>query len=143
MSNGFLLDTMTVSEGSKPQPDTSVAAWLEAQSIDVCYISVLTLGEIRFGIERLPNASARRGVISQWVHDTLLPTFGNRILAFDAEAALVWGSIVAASLGRGLTIPTVDAQIAATARVHDLTLVTRNTRHFAATGVRIIDPWSD
>jgi len=137
----FLLDTMVVSEATKARPDPVAAAWLESQRIDACYLSVLTLGELQFGIARLPAASAQRAELTRWLHDTLLPTFRDRILPFDREAALEWGASAARAAVRGKRLQTVDAQIAATAKTRELTLATRNERDFAGVDIDIVNPW--
>jgi toxin FitB len=137
----FLLDTMVVSESIKVRPDPAAAAWLQSHSIDACYLSVLTLGELQFGIARLPVASARRAELARWLEDTLLPTFRDRILPFDRDAALEWGVSAALAAARGKTLQTADAQIAATAKTRDLTLVTRNVRDFDGIDIEMINPW--
>jgi toxin FitB len=139
--NGFLLDTMVVSEGTKRRPNSKVASWLGKHSADSCYLSVLTIGEIQHGIARLPAASPRRTELTRWLHHTLLPEFRSRIVPFDLDVALAWGEVVAAASARGMPLPTIDAQIGATSKAHNLTLVTRNTRHYAEIGIDLVDPW--
>ncbi len=139
--SGFLLDTMVVSEGTKSRPNRKVAAWLGDQPSDSCYLSAFTIGEIQYGIARLTVDSSRRAELTRWLREVLLVEFRDRIVPFDLDASLVWGEIVAEAGSRGATLPTIDAQIAACARAHGLTLVTRNARHFAGTGIEVIDPW--
>jgi toxin FitB len=138
--NGFLLDTMVVSEGTKRHPDAKVAQWLQEHPVDVCYLSVLTIGEIQFGIARLPP-SPRRSELADWLNHQLFSEFRSRIIPFDLTVALAWGEIVAVSERRRIALPTVDAQIGATSKAHELTLVTRNTHHFTDMGVDLVDPW--
>lgn len=139
--NGFLLDTMVVSEVRKPRPNRTVASWLEAHPSDLCYLSAFTIGELQHGIARLPADSSRRAELTRWLHHELIPEFHNRIVGFDLDVALAWGEIVAATLARGVSLPTIDGQIGASAKARGLTLVTRNTRHFGDLGIDLVDPW--
>ncbi len=137
----LLLDTNVISEATKVRPNPAVVAWLASQRLDDCFLSALTLGEIQFGVSRLAT-SARRSELTRWLHAELIPTFHDRILAFDRDAAIAWGDLVAHAFAQGKTLPIVDSQIAATAKAHGLTLVTRNARHFAEIGIEVIDPWA-
>lgn len=137
----FLLDTNVISELVKPEPTRRVAAWLEDQDPRDLFISSMTLGEIVRGVERLP-VGRRRKALERWVEEDLTDEFEGRILAFDLEAALHWGRIMGAADRRGRPRSAADALIASVARRHDLTLVTRNTRDFAGTGVKTLNPWS-
>ena len=102
----------------------------------------MTLGELRHGIALLPSGSDRRESLTQWLDDDLLVRFRGRILPFDLAAALAWGDLFGEARAKGVTLPIIDSQIAAIAKVNDLTLVTRNTRHFEQCGISVIDPWS-
>ena len=133
---------MVVSEAMKPRPDQRAATWLESQAPANCYVSALTIGEISFGIARLPTPGTQRDDLHRWLHAVLIPGFADRIINFDIDAAVAWGELLAASRERGTTLPIIDAQIAAIAKTRKLTLVTRNTRHFAELGIDIIDPWA-
>lgn len=137
---GLLLDTNVVSEATKVRPDPAAAAWLSSQRLDECFVSALTLGEIQFGVSRLAT-SARRRELTRWLHAELIPTFHDRILPFDRDAAIAWGDLAARALTQGKTLPIVDSQIAATAKAHGLTLVTRNVRHFSELGIDLLNPW--
>ena len=136
MASGYLLDTNIISETRKARADGGVMAFLSAADATALFLSVLTLGELRKGVAAKrrtdPVAAGRLGV---WV-DGIETTFVDRILSIDAPVARLWGE---QSADRGL--PVIDALIAATALVHGLSLVTRNTRDFEATGVRLVDPW--
>lgn len=105
------------------------------------YLSVLTLGEITKGIEKLPESKKRRE-LSRWLNDELTERFKGKILTVNTEVAQTWGSVLAQSEKNGRPVPAIDALIAATAIVNDLFVVTRNTSDMTATGVPIIDPWS-
>ncbi|GIJ29427.1 twitching motility protein PilT [Micromonospora qiuiae] len=134
---GYLLDTNVVSELRKARPDPAVLAWHEAHRHAPAYLSTLTVGEIRAGIERLrPKAADRAVALEQWL-DTLVTGYGDRILPVSVEVAQQWGR---------LNVPThrppaVDGLLAATAIVHRLTLATRNVADVAATGVALANPF--
>ncbi len=132
---------MVVSEGQKAQPNAAVLKWIESVDLEQTYLSATTIGEIRYGIARLPQ-SARRSALDGWLTTMLVAGFHERIIDFDTRAALAWGDILASAVRRGATMQKVDAQIAAIAKVHSLTLVTRNARHFAGCGIEVLDPWS-
>lgn len=131
----YLLDTNVISEIRRGR-DANVTAWA-AEVVDAeLHVSVLTLGEIRKGIERLrPRDPGQAGVFAAWL-DALHSRFAERILPVDARVAERWGQLNASA-----ERPTVDSLIAATALVHHLTVATRNTADFEGTGVRLINPW--
>lgn len=137
----FLLDTNVVSEWTKPRPDGGVVAWLAEADEDRVFISVITLAELRYGIERMP-VGARRNRLETWVSKQLPARFEARVLLIDAETADVWGHIMARGRTGGRPVGTMDAFIAATAERHHLTLVTRNVSDFEALGIRLVNPWS-
>jgi toxin FitB len=137
--NGFLIDTNVVSELIKPRPSSRVADWIDAQEEQLFHLSVLTLGEIRRGIVQLAPGG-RRTALAAWLSGDLLTRFAGRILQIDQEVADRWGHLAGA---KGATIPVIDGLLAATALQHNLTLVTRNTRDMARTGVGLFNPWSD
>lgn len=137
----FLLDTNVVSEPASRFPDARVLEWLSAQDSEAMYVSAVTLAEIEEGIARLPQ-SRRRTQLENW-RDELIDAVGARLLAVDARVGMAWG-VVRARLGRhNHTIAPLDGFIAATAEVHDMTVVTRNVRHFRAWGGRVLNPWQD
>ena len=136
----FLLDTNVVSEWVKPHPDRGVMTWLAEADEDRVFISVVTLAELRHGIERLP-AGARRNRLDTWLTGQVPARFETRVLPVDAEVANAWGRIMARGQAAGRPVGTMDAFIAATAEQHDLTLVTRNVTDFDALGIQLIDPW--
>lgn len=137
----YLLDTNVVSEWVKPRPDAGVVEWLGEVDEDRAYISVVTLAELRRGVERLPKGRRRRRLDS-WIDDELLLRFDGRILPIDSPVADAWGRLVVRREASGRPIGSMDAFIAATSLVHDLILVTRNTADFAATLPRMINPWT-
>jgi toxin FitB len=132
----FLLDTNAISEIRRGR-DPNVRAWAGEITDADLYLSVLTLGEIRKGIERLRQRDrAQADAFGGWLGD-LQTRFVDRILPVDARVADEWGRLNAARPRN-----TVDSLIAATARVHELTVVTRNTRDFEGCGVELVDPWA-
>jgi predicted nucleic acid-binding protein len=137
----YLLDTNVISEASKPRPDPGVAAWMRSQSPMSMGISVLTLGEIRKGVELLPTGG-RRSSLEAWLSTDLPRQFHGRILPVDEEVAAEWGRMLAEAKSKRRDCPSVDALLLATAGVHDLTFVTRNERHCAGRGVPIFNPWA-
>jgi predicted nucleic acid-binding protein len=135
---GYLLDTNIVSETRKRLAAPGVVGFLESVEAMALFISALTLGELRKGVV----ARRRTDVVSAdqlgiWV-DGIETTFADRVLPVDRAVARIWGEL---SAGRAL--PVIDTLIAATAIARGLTLVTRNTRDVAATGVPLLDPWQD
>jgi toxin FitB len=137
----FLLDTTVVSEWVKSRPNRGVATWLAQVDEDRVFISVVTLAELRYGIERMP-AGSRRKRLDEWLRDELPLRFEGRVLSIDPIVADGWGKVVARSEAAGRPISAMDALIAATAETHDMTLVTRNTSDFEASLRLMINPWA-
>ena len=135
----YLLDTCALSEFTKPKPSASVDAWFAQIPDGADFVSVLTLGELEKGITKLAS-SRRRAGLERWFGD-LRDRFSGRILSVDEPVALEWGRITARAELAGNPLPSIDALIAATAIVHGLAVVTRNTSDIARTGAPIIDPW--
>ncbi len=136
MAEGYLLDTNFISETRKIRADSGVMAFLSAAETSRLFLSVLTLGELRKGVEakrRTDAVTANR--LGAWV-DSIETTFADRVLPVDAVAARLWGELSA-----GRSLPVIDTLIAATALARGLTLVTRNTRDVSLTGVPLVDPW--
>ena len=137
----FLLDTNVVSEWAKPRPEPRVIAWLSDVDEDRVCISVVTVGELRHGIERLPPGR-RRARLDEWLRHELAQRFEGRVLPIDGSVANAWGIIVAERERSGRPIGTMDAFMAATAAVHGLTLVTRNASDFRSSVKTVFDPWT-
>ena len=135
-----LLDTCIVSELVKNRPRREVVQWVNRQDETNLHLSVITLGEVRKGIARLAP-SRRRQALEDWLEHDLRGRFRGRILDVNASVADQWGLISARCEQAGRTVPVLDALIAATAVVWNLRVVTRNTPHMQATGVRLLDPW--
>ncbi len=134
----YLVDTNVISELIKAQPEKSVVEWFREVPSDALFISVLTIGEIRKGIEKL-EASVKRGKLVVWLEQELPVWFEDRVLVIDSEIAEKWGYMLAKSK----KIPSaVDSLIASTALVHNLKIVTRNTKDFITfPDLEIINPW--
>lgn len=139
--SGFLLDTNVISELVRRKPEPKVTAWVEATDEMLLHLSVLTLGEIRKGILSVRDSS-RRVALGAWLDSDLVIRFAGRILAIDEAVAERWGQLSAQAELRNSPLPVIDALLAATALQHNLTLVTRNVRDVAATGVPLFNPWS-
>jgi len=133
----FLLDTNVVSELRKRTPHPHVLAWYQRNVAAHAYVSVLVLGEIRQGIERIRRSDvARAAALERWL-EGLVGGYRDRILPVTAEVAREWGRLGASAQPP----PAVDGLLAATARVHRLVLVTRNVDDVAGTGVPVVNPF--
>lgn len=139
MSRGFLLDANVPSELTRPQPDPRVVSWLDSTDDELMYLSAITVGEVCKGIAVHPEQH-RRECLQQWLETELRPWFAGRILPITEAIAERWGGLEGECQLKGIGLNAPDGLIAATALV-DLTLVTRNVRHFAALGVVILNPW--
>lgn len=138
---GFLLDTNVISELMKPRPSRNVIAWTDDTPEALMHLSVITIGEVRKGIDLLRDDDPRRAALQSWLDRDVRIRFAGRLLAFDDGVAERWGQLEAVARKRRLTWPTIDAQLAATALHHGLTFVTRNTADIAPMGVPVFDPW--
>lgn len=133
----YLLDTNVLSELRRRVPDPAVVAWVEGRPASTFFLSVLTLGEIRRGIESLGD-ERRRLRLLDWLEAQVPAFFSGRILAVDLPVADRWGRLLAQA---GRPLPAIDSLLAATALQHGLRLVTRNVRDFAFPGLELINPW--
>ncbi|MEV6554962.1 type II toxin-antitoxin system VapC family toxin [Nocardia sp. NPDC051756] len=138
----YLLDTSAVSEWVKPRPDPGLSLWLHTADEDRLHLSVITLGEIRKGIEKMVDSPKKRRLVD-WLTESLIDRFEGRLLSVDGIVAQAWGRMVARTEGSGNPVEAADALIAATAESHGLEVVTRNVKHFAPTGVPVVCPWRD
>ncbi|MGH8720223.1 MAG: type II toxin-antitoxin system VapC family toxin [Burkholderiales bacterium] len=136
----WLLDTCVVSELVKPSPNFGLLAWLAQCEETSLFLSVITLGELEKGIVKLGD-SARRAKLRAWMRRDLVQRFEDRVLPIDATIAARWGALTGESESRGKPLPVIDSLIAATCLVHDLAVVTRNTRDFERCGARCFSPW--
>lgn len=133
----YLLDTNVISELVRPKPDKNVLKWFGHMPDEALYLSVLTLGEIRKGVERLSDSS-RREKLRLWLEHDLRNWFGSRILPIGLEVADRSGRLLADT---GRPVPSIDSLLAATALHHELRLVSRNVKDFDYPGVEVINPW--
>jgi predicted nucleic acid-binding protein len=136
----YLLDTNVISEPVRPVPSVGVLRWLHELPDEEIYLSAMSIGEIRFGIEKLAT-SRRRTKLEAWLSGDLRRRLGDRILPLDGDVCETWGRMVANAQRRGRPLSIPDAFIAATAAVHRLTLVTRDVADFAGTDVPLFNPW--
>lgn len=136
----WLLDTCVISELVRPEPASSVVAWIEGCDEESLYLSAITVGELEKGIAKLPE-SAKKAKLESWVRRDLAERFRNRILSIDEAVAARWGALSGASEAKGQPLPVIDSLIAATGLHHDLTVVTRNTEDLERCGARCFNPW--
>jgi predicted nucleic acid-binding protein len=136
----FLVDTNVFSEPAKAKPNAGVVGWLRENERDL-YVSTITIGELRRGIERLPEGT-RRTKLHNWLQ-ALCDCMQGRVLSFNTSSAHVWGQLKARWDAKGIVIPTLDSQIAAIAKKHGLTVVTRNTDDYIKGDVRVWNPFDE
>ena len=135
----YLFDTNVVSQLAKQEPHRKVAEWLSKIDQESFYISVITVAEIRNGVDSLPEGKKRQA-LTTWLERDLPMQFAGRVLAVDLEVADRWGNSASGAKG---PFSAMDGLISATALVHRMELMTRNTRDFAVPGLRVINPWSE
>ena len=134
----YLLDTNVLSETRRPRGDEGVKAWISSVPADDLYLSVLVIGEVRRGIERLIRRDPDQAEVYEAWLDTVLRAYADRIIPIDAEVADEWGRMSVPD-----PVPIVDGLMAATAKVRGMTFVTRNAADVERTGVSLLDPFSD
>jgi toxin FitB len=139
---GWLLDTNILSELRRPKPEPRVVAFVGAQPMEQLYVSSVTLAEIRFGIEMLPDAT-RRVELNDWLTLKVRPMFEQRILAVTEDVMFKWRLLVEEGRKIGHTFSQPDLIVAATGIHHGLTVVTRDTAHFAKARATVFNPWID
>jgi predicted nucleic acid-binding protein len=138
----WLLDTNIVSELRRPKPERKVVAFITAQPLDRLYVSTVTLAEIRFGIELLPDVSLR-AVLATWLTHKVRPMFDQRVLPISEDVVFKWRLLVEEGRKSGYTYSQPDLFIAATALHHGLTVVTRDTADYSKAQVAVLNPWND
>ena len=132
----YLLDTTVVSEFRKKTPDAGASGWFDSVRSSQLYLSVLVVGEIRQGVERLAARDPKQAAVIDGWRERLVRGYADRIVPVSLEVAEAWGRLNAVT-----PLPLVDGLIAATALVHDWTLVTRNVGDVERTGVRLLNPF--
>jgi predicted nucleic acid-binding protein len=135
----IVLDTNVVSEAMKPEPHPAVRAWLNEQIAETLYLSSVTLAELLFGIGAIP-AGRRKNLLAETLNG-LLDLFGERVLAFDTEAARRYAELAVKARTAGKGFPTPDGYIAAIAAARGFIVATRDTGPFEAAGLNVINPW--
>ena len=137
----FLLDTCVVSELVSTHPNQAVVDWIDGVDPATAYLSVITIGEIRRGIESTSN-SKRQAILTNWLEKDLLLRFRDQILPLDVAVLLTWGELTGNLDKLGKPLPAMDSLLAATARHYKLTLVTRNLQDFTRAKIDLFCPWS-
>ncbi len=137
----YLFDTNVISELIAKQPNQKVLDWIDGLDPNTIYLSVITIGEIRKGIEKLAP-SRRRTTLTAWLTHDLLVRFDGRIAAITTDVMLVWGELTGRLENVGHPITAIDSLISAIALAGNYRLVTRNTVDFQHTGVAMINPWT-
>ena len=135
-----LFDTCVISELVSKQPSSKVVEFVDSLDPEDVYLSVITIGEIVKGIEKL-SKSRRKQDLQAWLRDDLLVRFEGNIVVLDTDILIEWGALTARLEAAGKTMPAIDSLIAATALGKKMTLVTRNVSDFEGTGVEIVNPW--
>ena len=136
----YLLDTCVISETRAKKPNPAVMEWLSRQDPNTLFMSAISVGEIKNGINLLGNTKKAKE-LSKWL-DELVASFGSRVLSVNTTVAECWGVSLAACSRAGIPRPAIDALIAATAKVDNLILVTRNVRDMQGLGVKLLNPFS-
>lgn len=135
-----LLDTCVISELISKKPNLKVVDFVDSFDAEDVYLTVITIGEIMKGIEKLAK-SRRKTQLLNWLRDDLLVRFEGNIVELDAEILIEWGALCARLESAGVTMPAIDSLIAAAALNKKMALVTRNVDDFEASGAQIINPW--
>lgn len=134
----YLLDTNVLSELRRKNPDKGVVEWFANRPASTLFLSVLTLGELRKGIEKIQDP-IRSTALTDWLETDLPNFFTGRILSIDSEVADTWGRLTAMHTR---PLPAIDSLLGATAAKHGLSMVTRNARDFEGLGIEVINPWN-
>jgi toxin FitB len=136
----YLLDTCVLSEFTRRKPDEKVLRWIDGIDEEKLFLSVITIGEIQHGIERLPELHRKTDLLV-WFNNDLLTRFQPRILPLDTTTLFLWGSLVARMEQSGRPVSIMDSLMIATAIQNNLIVATRNTSDFLPCGVQVINPW--
>ena len=133
----YLLDTCVIAELTKHKPNIRVVEWIKHAPLDSLFLSVITIGEIRKGLNKLPK-SKKKGKLTVWLN-TLMEEYKERLLPVDLAVSENWGVIQGNAERSGIPMASIDSFIAATAHTYNLTVVTRNEKDFCQ--IPTIDPW--
>jgi toxin FitB len=140
--SGWLLDTNILSELRRKRPEPKVVAFIAAQPLEELYVSAVTLAEIRYGIESLPDAN-KRAELTGWLTHKVRPMFEQRVLPISEDTMFKWRLLVEEGRKVGHTFSQPDLIIAATGLQHGLTIVSRDTKEFLMARVPVLNPWSE
>lgn len=135
----YLLDTSVISELISSQPNPKVTAFVDSLDQEDIYISVITVGEIAKGIEKLPTQ--RKQALKDWLYEDLLVRFDGQVISLDPHILIRWGELSAKVEEVGVEFPVIDALIAAIVSVHEMVLVTMYENDFKDKGIEVINPW--
>jgi predicted nucleic acid-binding protein len=138
----WLLDTNVVSENVQRRPQQKVIDWIAQRSPAQIAISIVTLAELRVGVQTTIDPE-RRIELTHWIEQEIETSFAHRTLPVTTDVLIEWLHLGRRTAAAGKTRAPADLLLAATARVHDLIVVSRNARDFAGTGVLVYDPWND
>jgi predicted nucleic acid-binding protein len=139
---GWLLDTNIVSELRRPRPEPRVTEFVAAQPIRDLFVSDMTLAELRYGTE-LVTDPGKRATLQHWLTHALRPLFAERVLPVNEDVLVKWQVLAEQYRRSGRIAPAADLIIAATALLHGMTVVTRNTADFTLSAVPVFNPWTD
>lgn len=136
----YLIDTCCISGLIRKKPDLDVVQWFSEVDERNLFLSVITLGELEKGVQKLPD-SQKKQELTRWINNDLIERFNNRIIPVSMIEVKEWGRILAQAERKGASLPVIDALIAATAIAHNLTVVTRNIKDMERSGVDLLNPW--
>lgn len=136
----YLLDTCVLSELATKQSNPKVVEFVDSLDPDDVYLSVITIGEITKGIEKLPK-SKRKQELETWLKEDLLIRFEGKIVSLDVDVLVAWGILTGRLEASGRILPAIDSLIAATVLSHEFKLITRNVDDFTGADIEIINPW--
>ena len=137
----ILVDTNVVSEPLRRVPELRVTDWLDAQALETLYLAAITVAELRFGVQALPNGR-RRNRLHEGLEQQVLPMFAGRVLVFDMTAAQAYAELMAKARAAGRAISVSNGYIAATAAANAMMVATRDTAPFETAGLKTVDPWT-
>jgi toxin FitB len=138
----FLLDTCVISELVRPRPSQKIIQWINTQTEERLFLSVLTLGELTRGISRLAEGQRKEQLLA-WVQDSLRERFEGRWLEITGEISETWGQLQATAERKGRPLPVIDALLASTALIHGMTFATRDVSHLEGISVKYLNPWQN
>jgi tRNA(fMet)-specific endonuclease VapC len=136
----YLLDTCVISELVTKQPNRNVVEWIDSVDPNEVFLSVITIGEITKGIEKL-QSSIRKQELNDWLESELLVRFQENLIELDVSILIQWGKLNARLETTGKKMPAIDSLIAASALELGLLLITRNVSDFEGAGIEVLNPW--